>query len=205
MAVTLVGRLNGQMTEEDRPWSAVVLSGGRSRRLGGTPKHAVRVGDATLLERTLAAVAGASEIVVVGEAPDAADFPVIREDPPFAGPAAAIGAALGHVRSARVTVTACDHPFVADAIATLMAEQLDDVDGAIAVDASRRRQNLLFTASRAALARAVDAHASLANLSVHELLAGLKLREVNVSERSLLDVDTWDDHAKLEEIHARTE
>ena len=141
----------------------------------------------------------------VGDAPDGTGATVIREEPSFAGPAAAIGAALGHIESDRVTVVACDHPFVADAIEALTSEDLHGVDGAIAVDRTGRRQNLLFTAQRQALEQAVEGHESLVDVAVHQLLAGLRLREVEVSERSLLDVDTWEDHAKLEEIDARPE
>jgi molybdopterin-guanine dinucleotide biosynthesis protein A len=165
----------------------------------------VQVGGATLLERTLAAVADASDVVIVGEAPKGTDATVVREDPPFAGPAAAIGAALEHVAAPRVLVAACDHPFVGEAIDALLAEELDNVDGVIAVDGTGRRQNLLFVAARSALVREAEARDSLADVAVHDLLAGLALREIAVSERSLLDVDTWDDHARLEEIDAGTE
>ena|SRR5690349_3753106 len=190
------------MTEAQGAWAAVVLSGGRARRLGGAPKHEVRVGGRTLLDRTLEAVAAASEVIVVGEGNAGPGALVIREEPAFAGPAAAIGAALRHVRSPQVAVVACDHPFVAEAIDALMAEKWDGADGVIAVDSTGRRQNLLFTASRTALQSAIARRTSLIDVAAHELLADLDLREVTVSARSLLDVDTWDDHAKLEEMDA---
>ena len=40
-------------------WDAIVLAGGRSARLGGVDKAALRVGDRDLLATTLAAVAAA--------------------------------------------------------------------------------------------------------------------------------------------------
>lgn len=191
------------MTEARGPWAAVVLSGGRARRLDGAPKHEVRVGGRTLLDRTLDAVSAASEVVVVGEGNAAPGALVIREDPEFAGPAAAIGAALPHVQSPQVAVVACDHPFLAEAIDALMDAEWDGADGVIAVDSTGRRQNLLFTASRSALQQAIARRKSLVDVAVHELLVDLDLREIEVSERSLLDVDTWDDHAKLEDMDAR--
>lgn len=190
------------MSEAQGAWAAVVLSGGRARRLGGAPKHEVRVGGRTLLDRTLAAVGAASQVVVVGEGTAAPGVVVIREDPAFAGPAAAIGAALPHVRSPRVAVVACDHPFVAEAIDVLMAAAWNGADGVIAVDSTGRRQNLLFTASTSAVRRAIERRTSLVDVAVHELLAELNLWEVAVGARSLLDVDTWDDHARLEEMDA---
>ncbi|MCF3965483.1 NTP transferase domain-containing protein, partial [Streptomyces fuscigenes] len=47
------------------PFDAVVLAGGAARRLGGADKPGVRVGGRTLLDRVLAACAGAGRTVVV--------------------------------------------------------------------------------------------------------------------------------------------
>ena len=76
---------------------ALVLAGGRSSRLGSVAKAGLIYEAQTLLERTLDAVAAAGSIVVVG--PDVrttAERPVLqaREDPPFGGPVAAIGAGM---------------------------------------------------------------------------------------------------------------
>ncbi|HEY9358528.1 MAG TPA: NTP transferase domain-containing protein, partial [Arthrobacter sp.] len=60
------------------------------------PKQALTYDGATLLQRSLAAAAGAQSVVVVG--PDPGLLPVgvltCREEPPFAGPASAIAAGL---------------------------------------------------------------------------------------------------------------
>lgn len=175
-------------------FDAIVLAGGTARRLGGVPKHTVEVQGRTLLERTLDAVAGASRIVVVGDdalKPLVGDGIVVREDPPLSGPAAGIGAGLACVTAERVVVLACDHPFVADAIAPLLAAPAGD--GNIAVDADGRRQNLLFSVRSENLREAVRRHASLADLAVHTLLESLDLAEIPVPSRALRDVDTWQD------------
>jgi molybdopterin-guanine dinucleotide biosynthesis protein A len=175
-------------------FDAIVLAGGTARRLGGTPKHTVVVEGQTLLARTLAAVAGASSVVVVGDAdlrPFVGDAALVREDPPLAGPAAGIGAALPHVTAERVLVLACDHPDVADAVEPLLAAR--GPDGAIAVDAEGRRQNLTFVARSGALRDAVTRQSSLVDLAVHSLLEPLELAEIRVPARALRDVDTWED------------
>ncbi|MEL3949629.1 NTP transferase domain-containing protein, partial [Streptomyces sp. LNU-CPARS28] len=46
-------------------FDAVVLAGGRAARLGGADKPGVRVGGRALLDRVLAACAGAGTTVVV--------------------------------------------------------------------------------------------------------------------------------------------
>jgi molybdopterin-guanine dinucleotide biosynthesis protein A len=175
-------------------FDAIVLAGGTNRRLGGSPKHAIVVEGQTLLARTLAAVEDAVRIIVVGDdglIPLVGDAMVVREDPPLAGPAAGIGAALPHVTSARVVVLACDHPYVADAIAPLLAGA--GSDGAIAVDREGRRQNLTLLARTDALRRAVQRQPTLVDLAVHRLIEPLDLGEVSVPARALKDVDAWED------------
>jgi molybdopterin-guanine dinucleotide biosynthesis protein A len=175
-------------------FDAIVLAGGTARRLGGAHKHALIVEGRTLLARTLEAVSGAASIVVVGDAdlrPLVGDAEIVREDPPLAGPAAGIGAALPYVTAERVVVLACDHPYVADAVEPLLGGT--GRDGAIAIDAEGRRQNLTFVARTDALRTAVVRQPSLVDLAVHRLIEPLELAEIAVPARALLDVDTWED------------
>ncbi len=50
-------------------FDAVILAGGRSSRLGGSPKAGLVIGGQTLLERALQAARGALAMVVVGPDP----------------------------------------------------------------------------------------------------------------------------------------
>ena len=54
-------------------YSALILAGGAGRRLGGRSKPALPVGGAPMLDRVLAAVAGAEVRIVVG--PDTLTLP----------------------------------------------------------------------------------------------------------------------------------
>jgi molybdopterin-guanine dinucleotide biosynthesis protein A len=175
-------------------FDAIVLAGGTAKRLGGAPKHAIVVDGQTLLDRTLTAVAGARRVVVVGDEvlrPLVGAAELVREDPPLAGPAAGIGAALPLVESARVLVLACDHPFVAGAVAPLL--EAGGPDGAIAVDNAGRRQNLTFVARTDRLRDAVSRQATLIDRAVHQLLLPLELVEVGVPAQALKDIDAWED------------
>jgi molybdopterin-guanine dinucleotide biosynthesis protein A len=175
-------------------FDAIVLAGGTARRLGGSAKHAIVVDGQSLLARTLAAVAQAARVVVVGDKglqELVGDSTVVREDPPLAGPAAGIGAALPRVTAGRVIVLACDHPYVAEAVGPLLAA--DGPDGAIAVDVDGRRQNLTFVARTDALRAAVERQQSLIDLAVHRLIEPLNLVEISVPARALIDVDAWED------------
>ncbi|MDQ0211717.1 molybdenum cofactor guanylyltransferase [Arthrobacter bambusae] len=206
-------------------FDAVVLAGGKSSRLGGVPKAHLKYDGATLLQRALAATRGARRVVVVG--PDPGTLPdgtlTAREDPPFAGPAAAIAAGLlalqgqdseGQDSEARhgqspspdhaawVLVMACDMPLAAAAVPVLLQEVSahSESEGALSISSDGRKQPLLGIYRVSALQREVQAvseEGGLANAAVFRLLARLDLLAVPVPEGSTDDVDTWDDAAAL--------
>ena len=193
-------------------FDALILSGGRSSRLGGVAKSQLVYDGATLLTRSLAAAAGAGAIVVVG--PDAEELPAgvltCREEPAFAGPAAAIGAGLvalerarGPQRAAMTLILACDMPKVGQAVAALRAALLAGGPGSEGVMASSpdgRRQPLAGFYGTGALQRAVhemEESRGLPGASVFALLARLDVRSVTVPAGATDDVDTWDDATAL--------
>ncbi|PIM70635.1 molybdenum cofactor guanylyltransferase [Streptomyces sp. JV178] len=96
-------------------YDAVVLAGGAARRLGGADKPGVRVGGRALLDRVLAACAGARTTVVVAD-PRPTARPVLwaREDPPGGGPVAALDAGLRRTTAPYVVVLSADLPFLAE-------------------------------------------------------------------------------------------
>lgn len=197
-------------------FDAVILSGGRSSRLGGVPKCGLMHDGATLLERALLAARAAVAIAVVGPDPGVLPEGVMscREDPPYAGPAAAIAAGLfalaqdrgrdpRHRTAAPYTlVLACDMPRADAAVRVLLeaAAGVPPVDGLVAVSADGRRQPLVGLYGTVALQRRISEAAdrgALENASVFSLLARLETREVSVPQGSTDDVDTWDDASAL--------
>ncbi len=180
-------------------FAAVVLSGGTGARLGGADKAALEVGGRTLLERALAAVAGAAEVVVVGPpvgiAPTAASVRFVVEDPPGGGPAAGLLAGVGALApgTGLVVVLAVDMPYVGPAtvarlLDALAGERTDAVDGAFLVDEGGRRQ-LAGVLRPDRLQAPDDPH----GLPMHRLLDGLALVSVPAVGREGVDVDTWTD------------
>ena len=107
-------------------YAAIVLTGGRSSRLGGTPKATLATSGRPLVEVVLDAVRDARMRVVVGDGPVHPGVLVTQEEPRYAGPAAAVAAGLRALRDAAVTspwtvVLACDLPGVRDGIPLLVA------------------------------------------------------------------------------------
>jgi molybdopterin-guanine dinucleotide biosynthesis protein A len=194
---------------------ALVLAGGRSSRLDSVAKAGLRYRNQTLLERTVATVAGLRLIVVVGDTAEQslpARVLVTREDPPFGGPAAGIGAGLASLAAADpiasdyTIVLACDMPNIGAAVPLLLTGLANDDgpidnsstggDGLIAVDSRHRLQPLAAAYRTGALLDAIALQqrmGSLSGLSVFQLIRDLSLREIVVPDEATSDVDTWAD------------
>ncbi|BCW69776.1 NTP transferase domain-containing protein [Arthrobacter sp. NicSoilB8] len=190
-------------------FDAIILAGGRSSRLGGVPKSRLIYDGATLLERSLRSAAAAGRTVVVG--PDPGGLPVgvlsCREDPPFAGPAAAIAAGVGALAADYagrpeagypapfILVLACDMPRSAAAVRTLAdalaASPADSPavtpdgttgsegrDGVMAVSADGRKQPLLGFYSTAGLQRCAEDAARAGSLENASVFALLARLDV---------------------------
>ena len=80
-------------------WDAVVIAGGAGSRLGGASKPELVVGGVALVDRTLAAVAGARAVMLVG-GPRREGVGWTVEDPPRSGPAAAVAAGVAALAAA---------------------------------------------------------------------------------------------------------
>jgi molybdopterin-guanine dinucleotide biosynthesis protein A len=206
----------------DAAYDAVVLAGGAARRLGGADKPGVRVGGRALLDRVLAACAGATRTVVVAE-PRSTARPVewAREDPPGGGPLAALDAGLRHTTAPCVVVLSADLPFLEEQtvgrlLDTLRSGGTHEVrpaaeearpahdrpgvhpDGVLLSDPDGRDQPLVAVyradALRRELAELAAAHRGLGGLPLRRLVAALDLTRISDPVASF-DCDTWDDIA----------
>lgn len=176
---------------------AIVLAGGRSSRMAGVDKVGAVVAGRPLLAHACAAVGGAERLVVVGPSGLSgvpADATVVREDPPFAGPAAAIGAGLAALvdeGAGLVVVLAADVPRAAEAVPGLLAAAAGTAaDGVVARSSDGHRQPLLAVYRTQALRSALSAHAPLTDRGVGQVTRGMSLEEVDVPDDVLADIDT---------------
>jgi len=143
-------------------FDAVVLAGGRGRRLGGTDKPGLVVGGQSLLGAVISAVtsAGAERIVVVGPERPGAPGRVryAREDPPGRGPVAALACGLDHVSASLVVLLAADLPFLRPAHVRRLVTALaaGEAPGVVLLDDSARPQWLVSGWLAAELRGALD-------------------------------------------------
>ena len=141
VAARAAERAGGARLYAATPFDAVVLAGGQASRMGGRDKTAMTVGGIAIVERVLASVWAAREVVVVGPEVDG-------------GPVAALASALPQLEEDVVVTLAGDMPFVGGAIhplLTALAAAPDDTHAAVLV-ADGRRQHLAAAWRRSALA-----------------------------------------------------
>jgi molybdopterin-guanine dinucleotide biosynthesis protein A len=187
------------------PHAAIVVAGGRARRLDGADKASLTVDGSALVDHALTAVADASPLVLVG--PDHLARPGViltREDPPFGGPAAALAAGIRALPphtmgpSHLVWLLACDLPRAHGIVATLRAA-LDatplgpDEDGAILRDGHGRDQWLAGLHRITSLTTALAAAGDVDGAPLRRVLGQLTLRRVADAHGDAVDLDTWDD------------
>jgi molybdopterin-guanine dinucleotide biosynthesis protein A len=176
-------------------WAAVILTGGRAQRLGGTDKGALEHRGRTLLEHALDAVGDAAETVVVGhEVSVRRPVTFARESPARGGPLAGLAAGVAALEGEHelVVVLAVDMPHVShDTVGRLLAAA-EGVDGAWLTDGQGRRQ--LAGAVRPSLVSTVG-HAD--GVPMHTLMNAGSSRDVAAVGREADDVDTWADVTRL--------
>lgn len=209
------GAHGGGLSGDGLRWDAIIVAGGRAKRLGGIDKTALVWQGRSLLDGVVAAASGARRTCVVGSD---ADLPasVLRavERPRWGGPAAAVVAGLEALAEAPlphpewIVVLAGDLVRADDAVHLLLDEltrihastavESGDrpVEGLISVDGDGRRQPLLAVYLRTALLRAAAARPA-ENLAVTSLIGGLDLVEVRLPAALSDDVDTPADAARL--------
>ena len=186
-----------------RPYTAVVLAGGRAARLGGRAKPQLEVGGRTMLATVLAAVADATDRIVVGpRQPVPDDVLIVREEPPGGGPVAALRAGLAEVSTDVVALLAGDLPFLTAALIAQLRAELDG-DGILVVDDGGREQWLLGVWRTAALRTAVSGASG--PTSLRKVLAPLAPRRLRPDVEPgqpppWLDCDTPADLARARSV-----
>lgn len=188
--------------------AAVVLAGGRGTRIGGRDKAELRLGGERLVDRAAAAVraVGADPVVVVG--PERAAVPgcaIVREDPPFAGPLAALEAALvvleGVADDAWLLLLSCDlvRPDAVVARLALHDGAPMDADAVVLRDPEGRAQWLAAGYRLGALRTALAPLAGrTANAPLRRVFESVAVGFVDVDAAVVVDVDTPEDLERAE-------
>lgn len=181
--------------------AAIVLSGGRSARMG-RPKHALVRDGVTLLEIALSACPGARPVVLVGPVslraelngpPQPEHLVVTREDPPGGGPCAGLAAGIERVPAGVewVQLLTCDLPRAPEVVAALAAVEPPHGAAAVVATDSSGWPQLLCGRYRAAPLRAALA-GEVRDRSARRVLGDLVRQEIPLEDVLLADVDDPD-------------
>lgn len=177
-------------------WSALILSGGTSKRFGSDKSEAKLEGRA-LIDLVLDAIPGDVPVVVVG--PNRLEFDsrvqVIQEQPPFGGPVAGIAAGISLVKTELVAILATDMPYAPSILPLLIANLDEEIDAILPLDDSGFLQPFSGIYRRSALAAALEKLATVDGESMRNLVADLRVKSFELAgdARALLDIDTQDD------------
>ncbi|MFJ3958506.1 NTP transferase domain-containing protein [Arthrobacter sp. NPDC090010] len=188
--------------------AAIILAGGRATRLGGTDKASVEVHGKALVDHVLTAVERCAPLLVVG--PSGLRRPgvtVVREDPPFGGPVAAVAAGLARLARAEavpeeIWLLSCDLPRAVGLVGLLEHETLAaDCDAVLPVDDDGRVQWLAGRYRVTALQAALAGLPTVDGAAFRQLAQRLRIRTVPDPQRLSLDLDTW---AAVEQYRGET-
>ena len=175
----------------------------------GVDKAALQVAGTPLLDRVIAACSGLPVVVVGPPRNTVRPVSFTRESPTGGGPVAALAAGLPLIDAPLVALLAADLPFLTAAILGLLGSRvtgsLDDVDGAMLVDAEGRDQLLAGVWRTAVLRRVVDAAGPPEGLGLGRLLADLSVVRVLPDELPegappWQDCDTPEDLLRAQEL-----
>lgn len=167
------------------PTVAAILIGGRSRRMGRA-KAALPLGQGTVLERVLAAVADLPvpvHLVGAGATADAdlahlvarLALPVHRDRVPDAGPLAGLDAAFAATAADRVLLLACDLPFLTGPFLAWLLEQARGWPAAVPADDGERCHPLCAVYGRGCRP-ALSAALETGRLRLHDFLGDVGAR-----------------------------
>lgn len=187
----------------DPKFTALVLAGGASTRMGHD-KASLTVDGQTLLQRTVAAAAAQAENVIVsGPEIPLRDAVVTwsQEEPPRGGPVAALAAAAPLIQHDWLLVVPCDLAHPQPAVTALIdagRAHHFDADAYLARDTEGRTQWLTGLVRRSALHTAID-NLGTVDAPVRALFGNLSLVLVDAPDDSpelWEDMDTPDDIAR---------
>ncbi len=130
--------------------TALILAGGRARRLGGRDKGLTRLGDQPLIAHVIERLRPQVAHILISanrnrEHYAAFGFPVLSDQQAdYAGPLAGMASAVGHVATPRLLSVPCDAPLLPPQLAARLDRALDESGKALAVAHDGQRLQPLF-------------------------------------------------------------
>lgn len=186
---------------------AIVLTGGRSSRMGGRHKPGIVVDGHSVIDRTLSALwsaAPAAQVIIAGSDAGLSQHllhktTVVREHPPFSGPVAGVAAALDAIPSSAslLLLLGGDTPFLsASTITRLVAAITTGASVASCLDSTGHLQYLCSAWQYEVFRTQLNRIGEPAGVPLRALFEGLNPELVACDPDELRDIDTPEDLAR---------
>lgn len=189
--------------------TALILSGGNSRRMG-QDKANLMLGDRSLLLHVATTLRPlfTNIVVSVRQPRTGCDFRQVCDNPEHAGPLAGLAAGLAQVDTPWVFAVACDMPFITAQLIECLADFRAGFDAVVPVVGGHPQPMAAFyaTHSLGTLREILEGNEPH---SLRALLARLQVRYVDEDEiqaqdlNSFFDLDTPEDVALAANLHCR--
>ena len=185
------------------PTTALVLCGGRGKRLGGVDKPLVKLAGKTLLARLIERLETQVDAIVLSGVReprdyDAFDYPLVEDEDRDQGPVAGIVSARSVVRTPWILTTPVDTPFLPLDLVSSLAPTCQRT-GAAVVTAGGHRQNLAMLLAPERVESLARFYAS-GGRAVHRWLAAYGVEEVEFPAAGFFNINTPDDLALAGEL-----
>jgi len=172
-----------------RDVTALILAGGKARRLGGVDKRTLVVDGRTIFERQVAVLAPRVAEIVVSSPRVIDGFRTVSDAIADGGPLAGIAAGLAAATTPWLFVLAGDMPHVSGALVDLvLAQRRDDVD-AVGIRIGGLPEPLVCALRVAACRPVVAARLAARRLKASRLLADGELSVAWVEEAAVRALD----------------
>src|SRR5262245_32235389 len=184
-------------------WTAAILAGGHASRYGGCDKGQLIVDGRTILDRQLAELRAAHEILMVGGGNSTAGVRIVPDTLPGQGPLGGLHTALSESACGVTVVVACDMPYVSADFLNYLASLAGEADAAVPV--TERGYHPLCAAYTRACLEPVTRRLRSGQLKMTDALGDLRVRVVSAGEierfgrrqHLLANINTPADHRGL--------
>lgn len=193
----------------DRPnITAVVLAGGRGRRMGGLDKGLIDLAGKPMIEHILTAIAPQCETIIINanrhiERYAEYGYPVLKDElDDFQGPLAGFATGLKHATTPLVLTLPCDAPFVPDDLVQRMVVALQQAESDIAVAHDGNRLQPVYALIKTRLAANLKEFLAKGGRKIDRWYALNNTTQVNFSDvRKMFDnINTPDQQQTMEHI-----
>lgn len=169
--------------------TAVILAGGRARRMGGQDKGLIRLGGRPIIEYIIAALEQQAKTLIINANRHRAEyagygFKVIADERAgFCGPLAGMAGAMNIIDTDYLATAPCDSPFIPPDLVARLSEALLREAADISVAHDGRRMQPVFCLLKRSLGPSLNDYLGAGGRKIDHWFARHKLARADFSDR----------------------